>query len=250
MIQPIRRIVGGVVVLFSVLPLWVALGFLRLEMETWFGHPYYLGNDHFARGCFWLLIGLAALVPGSYCAVSRHASAWWLGLAFAAAVFAGVVLPSNVLPTMLVPRAEDSLTAKARNVAAALDALGANQGRFPANERELANLVASAGGPNSLVGPYYRDGVVAPIRLVYIGGASGPILNEIPNPPMPAAIYCAVSADTKRFWITARMLNGAVGGQPRWLRATGTDTQPLVISGAVNDGLPRMSNMRGVNSRR
>lgn len=28
-------------------------------------HPYYLGNDHCERGWFWLLTGLAALLPGS-----------------------------------------------------------------------------------------------------------------------------------------------------------------------------------------
>jgi hypothetical protein len=247
MIRLIRRIVSGLVVLFSLFPLWVAFGFFRLGVETWFGHPYYLGNDHLQRGCFWLLVGLAALLPGSYCVVSRRASAWWLALGFAAALFAAVVLPSNVLPTMLIPRAEDTLTARARTIANALDTLGANQGRFPANEAELAQVAAKLQGPDALVGPYYRDGTVAPVRLVYVGAASGPVLAE-PDAPMPAAIYCAVSADRQRFWITVAMSDREVGGHPRWLRGTDGGTQPMVIRGSVRDGLPRMSKIGGVDS--
>lgn len=112
----IRKIVGGLVVLFSLSLLWVAFGFLRLGVETWFGHPYYLGNHHFAYGGFWLFIGLAALLPGAYSAVSCRASAWWLALAFGATLLGAVALPSNVLPTMLMPRAEDTLTAKAHTL--------------------------------------------------------------------------------------------------------------------------------------
>jgi len=134
-------------------------------------------------GCFWLLIGLAALLPAGYYAVRRRASAWWLALGFAAALFAAVALPSNVLPTMLIPRAEDSLTAKARNLAVMLAALGKNQGRFPANESELAAVAAKAEGSDALVGPYYRDGELAPVRLVYVGGASGPVLAEPVHAP-------------------------------------------------------------------
>lgn len=117
MIRWIRRIVAGLLAYFSIFPLWVAFGYLRLAVERWFGHPYYLGHSHFERGCFWLLIGLAVLLPAVYCALSRRASAWWLGLGFGAALLAAIALPSNVLPTMLVPRAEETLTARARNLA-------------------------------------------------------------------------------------------------------------------------------------
>jgi len=100
----IRRIVAAFVAYFSIFPLWVAFSFLRLGVERWFGHPYYLGHNHLERGCFWLLVGLAALLPAAYCALIRRASAWWLGLGFVAALLAAVALPSNVLPTMLIPR--------------------------------------------------------------------------------------------------------------------------------------------------
>jgi hypothetical protein len=145
------------------------------------------------------------------------------------------------------PRAEDTLTARARTIANALDTLGANQGRFPANEAELAQVAAKLQGPDALVGPYYRDGTVAPVRLVYVGAASGPVLAE-PDAPMPAAIYCAVSADRQRFWITVAMSDREVGGHPRWLRGTDGGTQPMVIRGSVRDGLPRMSKIGGVDS--
>lgn len=239
--QWIRRIVGGLVVLFSLPLLWVAFGFFRLKVETWFGHPYYLGYDHFERGCFWLLIGLAVLLPGIYCAVSRRASAWWLGLGFGAALFGAVALPSNVLPTMLMPRAEDSLTAKARSLANALDRPGLNQGHLPANEKELSDIAAKMEAPNGFMGPYYRDGAPVPVHLVYVGGATGPVLADPPNAPAPAAIYCAVSADRTRFWITATMLDREVGGHARWLKDRSGSEQTMVISGSVRDDWPRAS---------
>lgn len=238
----IRKIVGGLVVLFSLPLLWVAFGFLRLGVETWFGHPYYLGNHHFAYGGFWLFIGLAALLPGAYSAVSCRASAWWLALAFGATLLGAVALPSNVLPTMLMPRAEDTLTAKAHTLANALDASGADQGRFPTSETELAKAVVKV-GPNGLLGPYYRDGVLAPVRVVYIGGASGPVLTVPANASIPAVIYCAVSADGLRFWITATMLDREVGGHPSWLKERDGIRQPLIISGSVRDKLPNTSNI-------
>lgn len=226
-------------VLFSLLPLSVAFGFFRLEVQTWFGHPYYLGHDHFERGCFWLLIGLVALLPASYCALRRNASTWWLALGFAAALLASVALPSNVLPSMLIPRAEDTLTAEARNLANALQTSDANQGQLPASETDLMEIAARAEGPNGLMGPYYRDEVRAPVRLVYVGGASGPVLADPLNAPMPAAIYCAVSADRRRFWITVAMLDRDVGGHPRWLKARDGRAGPMVVSGLVGDELPR-----------
>lgn len=173
MIRWIRRIVGGLVVLFSIPPLWAAFAFFRLAARTWFGHPYYLGHDHFEGGCVWLLIGLVALLAGGYCALRRDASTRWLALGFTAALFAAVALPSNVLPTMLIPRAEDTLTARAHDLANALEASDANQGHLPAGETELVEVAAKGDGPNVLMGPYYRDGILVPVRLVYVGGASG-----------------------------------------------------------------------------
>lgn len=248
MITVIRRFASSLVALFSLLPLWVAFGFFRLGVATWFGHPYYLGQHDFEDGSFWLLVGLAALLPGSYCALSRRASAWWLALGFGAALFAADALPSNVLPMMLIPRAEDTLTAKAWNLANALDTFGANQGRFPADEAELAQIAAKLEGPDALVGPYYHDGATTPIHLVYVGGASGPVLVEPVNAPIPAAIYCAVSGDKEHLWITVTMLDRDVGGHPRWLKDRDASTHPMVITGSVADGTPRLSKMAEVNS--
>lgn len=236
-------------VLFSLLPLWVAFGFFRLGVATWFGHPYYLGNDHLERGCLWLLVGLAALLPGSYCAVSRRASTGWLAVGFAAALFAAVALPSNVLPGMLMPRAEGTLTAKARGLANALETWDGNQGQLPAREKDLLEIATKAEGPNGLMGPYYRDGVLAPVQIIYVGRANGPVLDEPVHAAMPAAMYCAVSADRQRFWITVTMLDREVGGHPRWLKALG-GTQPLVINGLVSSESQNASKMRGAGSLR
>ncbi len=104
----IRIIIGSLIALFSLVPLGIAFAFFHLSAETWFGHPYYLAHNPFGRGCFWLFVGLMALLPAAYYAVRRRASAWWLGVGFVAALFAAVTLPSNVLPAMLIPRAEDT----------------------------------------------------------------------------------------------------------------------------------------------
>ena len=98
-------------------------------------------------------------------------------------------------------------------------------------------IAANAEGPNGLMGPYYRNGALVPVRLVYVGGATGPVLAEPPDAPMPAAIYCAVSPNRENFWITAAMLDREVGGHSRWLRGmrstTDRSAQPLVIHGSV-----------------
>lgn len=169
----IRIIIGVLIALFSLVPLGIAFAFFHLSVETRFGHPYYLAHNPFGRGCFWLFVGLMALLPSSYYAVRRRASAWWLGVGFVAALFAAVTLPSNVLPATLIPRAEDSLTVKARNLANALDGLGANEVRLPASQTELMGVAAKAAGPNGFLGPYYRDGAFAPVRLVTWAGPTG-----------------------------------------------------------------------------
>jgi len=234
----IRIIIGSLIALFSLVPLGIAFAFFHLSAETWFGHPYYLAHNPFGRGCFWLFVGLMALLPAAYYAVRRRASAWWLGVGFVAALFAAVTLPSNVLPAMLIPRAEDTLTSKARNLANTLDSLGANEVRLPASQTELMSVAAKAAGPNGFLGPYYRDGALAPVRLVYVGRANGPILSEPVNSPLPAAIYCAVSPDRERFWITVTMLDRTVGGHAHWLEGLDGNTRPMVISGSVEGQTP------------
>lgn len=225
----VRMILGGLIALFSLTPIWVAFGFFRLSAATWFGHPYYLAQHPLQRGCFWAILGFGALLPGAYCVLRRRASAWWLALGFTAALLAAVTLPSNVLPTMLVPEAQGSLTAKARTIANAMT----TQDLLPASQAELMKVAAKADEPNWLLGPYYRDGAPVPVRLVYVGAVNGPFLTDSTDASFPATIYCAVSADKKRYWMTIAMLDQPVGGRPRWVEAADNGTQPMVIGGSV-----------------
>lgn len=225
----VRIILGSVIAVFSVTPIWVAFGFFRLGTATWFGHPYYLAQHPLQRGCFWAILGFAALLPAAYCVFRRRASAWWLALAFGAALLAADALPSNVLPTMLVPEARDSLTAKARELANTMAA----QSALPAGQAELMNVAAKAEGSGGLLGPYYRDGALVPTRLVYVGGATKPFLPDSADASFPATIYCAVSADKKHYWLTITMLDQAVGGHARWLEGSDKRNQPLVIDGSA-----------------
>lgn len=225
----VRMILGGLIALFSLTPIWVAVGFFRLGAATWFGHPYHLEQHPFERFCVWALLGFGALLPGAFCVLRRRTSAWWLLVGFGAALLTADALPSNVLPTMLIPEAQESVTAKAWNLANAIAA----RSPLPANQTELTNDAVKAEGSDGLLGPYYRDGVVVPVHLVYVGGATGPFLADSVDASSPATIYCAVNSDRNQYWITVTMLDQNVGGRLRWLEASGNRNQPLVIDGTL-----------------
>ena len=59
---------------------------------------------------------------------------------------------------------------------------------------------------------YARDAQRLPYRLVYIGGVPGPHL-PVPAGAEPGIIYCAISRDQKRYWVTGTGLDEPVAGE-------------------------------------
>ncbi len=230
-------ILGGVLVLFSLAPLGFAFGFFLLGVRRWFGDPFYLVPHAWNSGLFWLILGLFMLLPAGYYAWRPRARVGWFGLSFLALLLTAETIPNQVLPYMFISEAQSNLNAQAHSLATLLETL--QQGKLPSSQAGLMRWVTQAERPNGvisregLLGPYFHDGKRVRVRLEYLGGANGPLLAMPAHPPLPAAIYCAVSQDRERFWLTVTMLDRRVGGHPRWLEASGGSERPMVISGAV-----------------
>jgi hypothetical protein len=63
---------------------------------------------------------------------------------------------------------------------------------------------------------YARGGQRLPYRFVFVPGAKGPHQSAPPG-DRPGILYCAVSEDGQRLWVTATGLDRAVGGSVVWL---------------------------------
>ena len=189
-----------------------------------FGEPFYLQADYLKGSLFFLVPGVAALAVAGYLLVRRQVSAAGLVGALVALFGLGCVV-------IFLSFAWDEgdywkRTRMVRHVRGLGWRLAGNgkEGRFPANETELQNL--AGGGLSS----YARRGEPLPYRYVYVANASRAHLPHAPG-DAPAIIYCAVSPDRKRFWLTATALGRPVGGPIVW---EGPDRRPLIIEGNLD----------------
>lgn len=225
-------VLGFAIALVALAPINIAFGFFRLGVRNWSGHPYSLCADAFARSGDWLLVALLILLPAVYYALRPRSSALWLVLSFVVAFGTLEQIPEHVLPQTMVSEAQENLREKAFNLATALENPAEKGSLLPASQTQLAGVAAMAAQQDGLDlrGPYFQDGTPVAAHLVYLGGAAGPLVIMPAHPPLPAAVYCAVSQDRKHFWITATMLDRSVGGHPRWVEARDGAGRPLIVS--------------------
>ena len=82
---------------------------------------------------------------------------------------------------------------------------------FPRGEEELRPLVRSLMDTHSM---FARGGTFLPYRVVLVPMATGPYFPDSQD-LAPATIYCAVSPDHRKFWLTGTMLRTFVDDRVR-----------------------------------
>lgn len=190
-----------------------ALGgsFLWPWVQMLFTDAFYIVWDYLVDGLFLLVLGLLVLLPAVYVLLRRQARVAWLLVSLVILLLAAMLIPSMRLDP--VRAAQYEVSSQARNVHRAVVGWAAEKGRLPANEAELLSVAQAhgSGSDDPLLSRYARGGERLPYQLVYIANATGP---HLPQPPaaQPGVIYCAVSADLKRLWLTATGLERTVNG--------------------------------------
>jgi hypothetical protein len=206
------RFAGGVAISFFSLPVvYLGLQFLWADLRIRLGLPFYVVHGYLAGGAVWLVWGLLILGLGVTAILRRKGSILALILGIMLLIGAAIAIPSTLLPGYLGRAGQRDVQATMQRISVSQSAWARKTGRFPATQAELdQSLRSAAEQEGELVTRYARDGQRLPYRLIYIAGATGP---HLPSPAgdQPGIIYCAVSSDQNRFWITGTALREAVG---------------------------------------
>lgn len=212
--QNTMQFIGGATIAFFSLPIvFLGLQFLWLALRTHIGHPFYVPYDYFWQGVVWLVWGLLILCLGLIPFLRRKGSAPAVVLGVMLLFVAVVAIPSTRTPGDVAQMAREEVRSALRRTNITLAAGAEKSGRFPANQGELDELAQKSGAQErELISRYTRDGRRLPYRLVYVGGAPGPHL-PVPAGGEPGIIYCAVSPDLKKVWLTGTTLDEAVAGE-------------------------------------
>jgi hypothetical protein len=216
------RILGGAAFAFLSFPVtMVGAQILWLGLRTRVGHPFYVQHGYLEHGFIWvgwgILILFFGILPVLRCKSS--VSSWFLAaiLLFAAAV----AIPSNVRPEDTARSAESGVRFALSRTTTALAAQSVNAGRLPANQTESDHIVSESGMVEAeRVTRYRRDGQPLSLRWAFVGGSAGPRLALGPGTD-PGIIYCAVSLDQKKVWLTATVLDGPASQSVILLPASG-----------------------------
>lgn len=233
-LQATMRIIGGATIASFSLPI-VGLGlqFLWLALRTHLGHPFYVPYDYFWQGIVWLVWGLLILALGLFPFFRRKGSAPAVVLGIILLFFAAVAIPSNRMPGHVAQMAQEDVRSALRRTSITLTEGAGKSGRFPASQSELDVLAKESSSKESKSNSgYARDAQRLPYRLIYITGAPGPHL-PVPAGTEPGIIYCAISRDQKRFWLTGTGLNEAVAGEVIFVPAFERDG-PFVLHESID----------------
>lgn len=239
------KVLGFVVLLavllfFTVFQLTHGLGLLTEWLEAQKGQQFYvhlpfqgLGTARTAAGT----LGLAALL---YLVFRRQRNALGTGLVVVA--FIVTMVGPNVL-YITTPDYDLPLHASggvARLMAKTLDSLSAwgnKAGHLPASDEEFKMAVIRPTEPSW----YARAGERLPYQIVLVPGASGPYLQESVS-LAPAVVYCAISFDLRRFWLTGTVLRPRhrTGSEASFLlNAPPPQGRPLVLEGTLGQATER-----------
>ena len=223
----LRTLAGLILAIYSVAVIGFGGTFFWALLRVRVGQPFYVKSDHLFLGLFWIIFGLVALAPCACVVVRRQTHGAWLLLSFGLLVFAGVAIPSNPTVESARGRASFRVVEKLSQVAESIDAWKEKNGRFPANDAELREAVRGAlAQPEQDASPFWSAGKQLPYRAVYVGNATGANIGDPGQ--APGVIYCAVSADLDRLWLTATEIDRAVGGRVRFVPAW-DGTKPMVL---------------------
>ena len=208
------RTVPGALVGFSSLPI-IFLGLQFLVYGVWAerGHGFFVAHGYYGDGAVLLIWGLVILALGIIPAVVRKASVLWLVLGVILLILAATAIPSFRMPGDFARSARTTVMGRTREVSAALERWAETSGRFPADQSELDRVVKELIEiDGKRLSSFAHAGQRLPYQMTHIADATGPYIHS-PAGERPGTIYCAVSRDRKRIWLTGTALDQAVGGK-------------------------------------
>jgi hypothetical protein len=208
----------GLAAVFSLLAVAV-LAAARHPLRDWFGvrfgDGYYVEFDYLRQGLWLAIPGALALAVSLYVLIRRNAHGNWLAIPMSLLLVLAIAIPGFVRNPNSEARRD--VKRRAESLLAATTRWSQATARFPATEAEFHEAIQridreEAARPSR----YARAGERIPFRTVFIPGAKRP---HQPAPPgdQPGILYCAVSEDGRRLWLTATGLDRAVGGSVVWI---------------------------------
>lgn len=230
-----KQVIAVLFVLLSLPVFKFGWGFLWSAVKLRSGQPFYVASpdDYIAYGAFWVGLALAVLVPSAVVLLKKGAKGSWLVLPLLSLLVAAVALPSNIPPGFRGHAAGRGVERRMERAATQLEKWGGEHRQLPADESELTGALEpkdtaeeQTQDPNSR---FLRGGRPVAFRFVLVPNAPGPHRAQPPG-EQPAMIYCAISPDRQKFWLTATALPGDVSSEVVMLVRYG---ELVAISGAV-----------------
>jgi len=230
-----RHVLAALFSLLS-LPLFLFGGkFLVSALKLRSGQPFYTSSspeDFLAYGAIWVGIALLALVPSVLVLLKKSAPSGLLVLPLLVLVLSAIAIPSNMPPGYRGTMAGRAVERRMKLVATALEQWGGEHGQLPGDDGQLRDALKTNEPPDedsATNSRYHRGGQPVPYRFILASNALAPHRLQ-PAGDQPAIVYCAISSDRKRFWLTATALPGDVSSQVVML---GRDGELVVINGEV-----------------
>lgn len=165
------------------------------------GGPYFY-YGYFNRGVAWLLISALCLAVAGMTLWKQNTYFVFPLLLLAVGVVCVTALPELRLDlamqtTRLLGHADHSLSD-----------WDDSHGRFPADERELREALATR--PLREAAIFFQNGQPIPYGVRVVTNATAPVFE--PLPPAPGTVVYAVSSDQKEYWLVVTTLRSPVGG--------------------------------------
>ena len=228
-----KRVVAALLVLLS-LPLFgIARPFLLSALKLHWGQPFYAPSReaYGEYGMIWVGLALLVLVPSALVLLKKKAPGSWLVLPLLVFLLAAVALPSNTPPGSRGRMAVRALEQRVERASESLKVWAGERQQFPGDDRELQSAIEPGTSTRweSTYTQYERGGQPVPYRFVLVANSQGPHRPQQAG-DQPAIVYCAVSPDRQRFWLTATALPDDVSSEVMMLEREG---QLVVIIGKV-----------------
>lgn len=230
-----KQAVGALFMVLS-LPLFMFGGpFLVSALRLHWGQPFCASSpeDYAVYGAIWVGMALLVLVPSALVLLKKNVPGTWLVVPLLVLLLSAVAIPSNIPPGYRGTMAGRAVERRMQSAAAQLQQWGSAHGQLPEDEGQLRGALEPKAAAEEEATPsnsrYQRADQPVPYRFLLVPKAQGP---RRPQPPLeqPAIVYCAISADRKKFWLTATALPGDVSSEVVVLERDG---EFVVISGEI-----------------
>jgi hypothetical protein len=230
-----KQAIAILFLLFSVPVLRFGWGFVWSAVKLRSGQPFYAGavGDYTTYGAVWTGMGLLILLTSAAVLLRKDSKGGWLVLPLLLLLLVAVALPSIIPPGFRGQLAGQNVQWRMETAARQLEEWGREHRQLPADEGELRGALApketaaeKAPDPNSR---FLRGGQPVAYRFVLVPNARAPHRPQ-PAGDQPAMVYCAISPDRQRFWLTATALPDDVSSEVTMLEHDG---ELVLLTGTV-----------------